>query len=112
MEFLNKRYGKSHIMSETKQPSGPLRWLLNGTVRGRIAIFLWRRYPKAFTVDEINDKLRLISRSRIQQVLQNMYNRDVVDRKRRLSSRRGPNPYEYGLTPLLCRIFNDGFVTY
>lgn len=99
-------------MSESprKLPPGPLSWLIDGATRGRIAIFLWRHYPKAFTVDEINRSLPFISKSRIQQVIQKMYEKGVVDREVRETRKPGPNPFEYRLTPFLKRCFEEGFV--
>ena len=91
-----------------RAPQEALSWLLEGALRGRIAILLWRQYPKALTVDEINDSLPRLSKSRIQQVLQKMYENGAIERSLRETGKPGPNPFQYKLNPLINRVFNDG----
>ena len=81
--------------------------LLNFTATARIRLWLRLRYPSWYTVEEISGGLPLFSKQRIQQVLQESYRLGLVYRRRRRTSKPGPNPYEYQVPPLLFNELND-----
>ncbi|MCK4477289.1 hypothetical protein KAU88_02020 [Candidatus Bathyarchaeota archaeon] len=78
--------------------------LLNFTASSRIRLWLRLRFSSWYTVEEIAEGLPLFSKARIQQVLQESHRLGLVYRRKRKTSKPGPNPYEYQVPPLL---FNE-----
>ncbi len=81
-------------------------WLLKGSLRGRISLFLWRSEEKSYTSEEIANGMTDVTKQRIQQMLQKMTENEVLDREIRKTNRPGPNPYEYQLSRELREILD------
>ena len=82
--------------------------LINMAVNARIRLWLRLRYPNWFTVDEVAGNLTLLSKQRIQQILQREFEAGKVSRRRRNTSNPGPNPFEYQVSPILFSDLNEG----
>lgn len=77
--------------------------LLNMASNTRVRLWLRLHYPGWFTVDEISSGLPLFSKTRVQQLVQQEFEKDLVERRRRDTGKPGPNPFEYRVSPRLFR---------
>jgi len=70
----------------------------------RVALRIWLSYPSWKTADELSLEMPFMSAVRIKQVLKNLSDRGLVERRERPTGNRGVNPFEYRLGILL---FNE-----
>lgn len=75
--------------------------LLNLSARGRIRLWLRLRFPDWFTVEEISQGLPILSKQRIQQVLYQSCEKELINRRKRQTNKPGPDPFEYQVPPFL-----------
>jgi predicted transcriptional regulator len=78
--------------------------ILNIPSAARIALWLWLREPNWFTTEEIAQGLPLLTKSRVQQVVQEMYSKNLIERRIRETHNRGPDPYEYRLPSIISKL--------
>lgn len=81
--------------------------LLNLATSARVRLWLRLRYPQWFTTGEIASGIPVITRVRVQQIVQTDFENGLVKRRRRETGKPGPSPYEYSVSPALFTDFTE-----
>jgi DNA-binding HxlR family transcriptional regulator len=78
--------------------------LLNVPGGPRVALKLWLAYPDWLTAEELQSRMTFMSPVRVKQVLKDLNESGLVERRERETSNPGVNPFEYRLSSSL---FNE-----
>jgi predicted transcriptional regulator len=81
--------------------------LLNLATSARVRLWLRLRYPGWYITEEIAENMKVLSKQRIQQILQEDFDKGLVERRQRKTNKPGPSPFEYSIIPRFYIDFSD-----